>query len=167
MADNPSSPGASTSHFPSHSGPRVWLISAGDSPIGLSISRQLLAHGDYVVLGLVPPGVDRDDSRSADFDTFMDEVDRNAENGWKERLRATVLDIRCGFPAADFYSMLFMNLYMANCIQLHARMMGKCQSVAAGAVHAFGKIDVLLCCTSQGKPSRSNRELSVYLHCYV
>jgi hypothetical protein len=27
----------------------------------------------------------------------MDEVNENHENGWKERLRATVLDIRCGF----------------------------------------------------------------------
>ncbi|KAK2764954.1 hypothetical protein FQN54_008653 [Arachnomyces sp. PD_36] len=123
MTDNPPSPGASThGHFPAHTGPRVWLLSSGDSPIGLSIARQILAHGDYVVLGLVPPDFDRDDSRSADFDTFMDEVDKNVENGWKERLRATVLDVR---------------------------MMGKCQAATAGAVHAFGKIDILLCCTSQ------------------
>lgn len=102
MTDNPPSPGASA-HFPAHAGPRVWLISAGDSPIGLSLSRQILAHGDFVVLGLVPPDLDRDDTRSADFDTFMEEVDRNVENGWKERLRATVLDIRCGFCAAGFH----------------------------------------------------------------
>lgn len=59
-----------------------------------------------MILGLVPPDLDRDDSRSADFDTFMEEVDRNVENGWKERLRATVLDIRCGFYATttNFYS---------------------------------------------------------------
>jgi NAD(P)-dependent dehydrogenase (short-subunit alcohol dehydrogenase family) len=101
MTDNPPSPGASA-YFPAHAGPRVWLISAGDSPIGLSIARQILAHGDSVVLGLIPPDLERDDSRSADFDTFMEEVDRNAENGWKERLRAAVLDIRCGICPARF-----------------------------------------------------------------
>ena len=28
--------------------------------------------------------------------------------------------------------------------------MGECQSVVAEAIAAFGKVDILLCCTSQG-----------------
>jgi len=30
------------------------------------------------------------------------------------------------------------------------RMMGECQAVVADAITTFGKIDILLCCTSQG-----------------
>lgn len=29
-------------------------------------------------------------------------------------------------------------------------MMGECQAVVADAIATFGKIDILLCCTSQG-----------------
>lgn len=29
-------------------------------------------------------------------------------------------------------------------------MMGECQAVVADAIATFGKVDILLCCTSQG-----------------
>ena len=32
----------------------------------------------------------------------------------------------------------------------HDRLMGQCQAAVAQAVDAFGRIDILLCCTSQG-----------------
>lgn len=31
------------------------------------------------------------------------------------------------------------------------RMMGECQAVVAETVAAFGRVDILLCCTSQGR----------------
>lgn len=82
-------------HFPPHNARRVWLISSGDNPIGLSVSRQLLAHGDCVVSGLVPSNILRDENRRGYFEDFLAEVERNEENGWRKRFRTIVLDIRC------------------------------------------------------------------------
>ncbi|KAL1970292.1 hypothetical protein VTN77DRAFT_5452 [Rasamsonia byssochlamydoides] len=121
MTDSGPSPSSPRSHFPSHSEPRVWLISSGDSPIGLSLARQLLAHGDCVVSGLVPSNLLRDENRRNQFQAFLAEVERN-EDDWKARFRPVMLDIR---------------------------KMGECQAAVAEAVETFGKIDILVCCTSQ------------------
>ncbi|OOQ90256.1 short chain dehydrogenase/reductase family protein [Penicillium brasilianum] len=112
----------SRSQFPSHSEPRVWLITAGDSPIGISVARQILAHGDYVLLGLAHTVLDRDERRRDGFDAFLAEVEEHREEGWAQRMKSVPLDIR---------------------------MMGECQAVVAQAVAAFGRVDILLCCTSQ------------------
>jgi NAD(P)-dependent dehydrogenase (short-subunit alcohol dehydrogenase family) len=77
--------------------PRVWVLSAGDSPIGISLARQLLAHGDYVVIGVGRSDPERNEPRSADLNTFLAEVDENNDLGWRERLRTVVLDIRYVF----------------------------------------------------------------------
>jgi NAD(P)-dependent dehydrogenase (short-subunit alcohol dehydrogenase family) len=81
--------------FPSHNGPRVWLITAGDSPIGISVARQALTHGDYVLLGLAHTILDRDERRRNGFDAFLAEVDEHRDEGWKERMKTVPLDIRC------------------------------------------------------------------------
>ncbi|KAK2747095.1 hypothetical protein FQN57_002350 [Myotisia sp. PD_48] len=93
MTDNAGSAGIGHSQFPAHDGPRVWLLSSGDCPIGISLTRQLLAHGDYVVVG-IPPDNEREDSRTVDFERFVEEISENSENGWKERFEAVALDIR-------------------------------------------------------------------------
>lgn len=81
--------------FPSHNGPRVWLITAGDSPIGISVARQALTHGDYVLLGLAHTILDRDERRRNGFDAFLAEVDEHRDEGWKQRMKTVPLDIRC------------------------------------------------------------------------
>ena len=78
--------------FPSHNGPRVWLLTAGDSPIGISVARQILAHGDYALLGLAHSILERDERRRNGFDAFLAEVE---EQGWKQRMKTVPLDIRC------------------------------------------------------------------------
>ncbi|CAG7918096.1 unnamed protein product [Penicillium olsonii] len=108
--------------FPSHYEPRVWLITAGDSPIGLSVARQVLAHGDYAFLGLAHTALERDERRRDEFDAFLAEVAQHHADGWAQRMKTVPLDIR---------------------------MMGECQAVVADAVATFGKVDILLCCTSQ------------------
>ena len=108
--------------FPTHNAPRVWLLTSGDSPIGISLARQALDHGDYVVSGIIPADFERDGARSDEFQNFLTEVRKKAGAGWKERLRIVALDVR---------------------------MMGQCQAAVAEAVHVFGRIDILLCCTSQ------------------
>ncbi|KAJ5887668.1 hypothetical protein N7495_007709 [Penicillium taxi] len=120
--DNHPSPDFRSQQFPSHSEPRVWLITAGDSPIGISVARQILAHGDYALLGLAHSVLDRDQRRRDGYDAFLAEVEEHRDEGWKQRLKSIPLDIR---------------------------MMGECQSVFAEAVTTYGRVDMLLCCTSQ------------------
>lgn len=119
--DNHPNPDA-RAQFPSHTEPRVWLITAGDSPIGISVARQVLAHGDYALLGLAHSVLERDERRRDGFNAFLAEVEAHSDDGWKQRMKAVPLDIR---------------------------MMGECQAVVAETVAAFGRVDILLCCTSQ------------------
>ncbi len=81
-----------TPQFPTHNAPRVWLLTSGDSPIGISVARQVLDHGDYVVLGIIQAEFDSDDARSREFKRFLSEVVHR--NGWKDRLKIVPLDIR-------------------------------------------------------------------------
>lgn len=96
MTDNRPSSNCFRSPFPTHGEPRVWLITAGDSSIGISVARQILAHGDYALLGLAYSGSESDIYPSHSFDAFLAEVDRHSEEGWDRRLKAVPLDIRCG-----------------------------------------------------------------------
>lgn len=80
--------------FPSHNEPRVWVITAGDSPIGISVARQILAHGDYALLGLIHSSLDRDECRRVGFDAFLAEVEEHRDEGWTERMRTAPLDFR-------------------------------------------------------------------------
>ncbi|BCR88948.1 short chain dehydrogenase/reductase family protein [Aspergillus chevalieri] len=122
MTDNHPSPDYSRPQFPAHNEPRVWVITAGDSPTGISVTRKILAHGDYALVGLAHTNLDRDECRRDGFEAFMVEVESHSDEGWGERLKPVPLDIR---------------------------MMGECQAVVADAIATFGKIDILLCCTSQ------------------
>ncbi len=80
--------------FPTHNAPRVWMLTSGDSPIGISIARQVLDHGDYVVSGIIQAEFENDGARSQEFKNFLSEVGRTA--GMKERLKVVALDIRYG-----------------------------------------------------------------------
>ncbi|EAW08713.1 short chain dehydrogenase/reductase family protein [Aspergillus clavatus NRRL 1] len=122
MTDNQPSPDYSRPLFPAHNEPRVWVITAGDSPIGISVARQILMHGDYALLGLAHTNLDRDACRREGFEAFLAEIESHSDEGWVQRFKAVPLDIR---------------------------MIGQCQAVVAEAVATFGKVDILLCCTSQ------------------
>lgn len=93
MADNQPSPDYSRPQFPAHNEPRVWVITAGDSPIGISVTRQILMHGDYALVGLAHSNLDRDECRRDMFDAFLAEIESN--EGWGKRFKALPLDIRC------------------------------------------------------------------------
>ncbi|KAL2426600.1 hypothetical protein ABEF95_010510 [Exophiala dermatitidis] len=120
MASGGGSVPTPTPQFPTHNAPRVWLITSGDSPVGISLSRQILDHGDYVVSGINQSEFESDSPRSQQFKRFLSEVVR--ENGWKDRMKIVPLDIRIVY---------------------------QCQAAVAEAVHTFKKIDILLCCTSE------------------
>lgn len=94
------------------------------SPLVVRLIRLLLAHGDCVAAGL-PPNEIEDDGRSAGFRELIDECKsgRKDREGWKDRIRG----IRCD-----------------------GRVMAQCGAAVAEAVDVFGRLDILLCCTSEG-----------------
>lgn len=104
--------------FPTHNSPRVWLITQALSPLAVRLIKLLLGHGDSVV-ACVPPLDANDAAVSADFRQLA--VECNAREGWKDRIRV----IRC-----DSY------------------MRGQCGSAVAEAVAIFGRIDIMLLCSS-------------------
>ena len=89
-------------HFPPSPNPRTWLITAATSPIGISIARAALAHGDSVVAGIGygELEIDANDSggaeRGEEFREFMTE--EVVREGWGERIREVGLDGRCEGP---------------------------------------------------------------------
>lgn len=109
-----------------HNSPRIWFLTSALSPLAVRLIKLLLAHGDYVAAGL-PPAEIEDDDRSAEFRELINECKsgRKDREGWKDRIRG----IRCD-----------------------GRIMGQCGAAIAEAVEVFGRIDILLCCTSEGTP---------------
>lgn len=146
MTDNHPSPDYSRPQFPAHHEPRVWVITAGDSPIGISVTRQILKHGDCALVGRAYSESDRDECRRDGFDAFLAEIESHSDEGWGQRFMAVPLDIRC---ARSILFASFTIRYGA-CLHSSRRMVGECQAVVAQAVATFGRVDILLCCTSQG-----------------
>lgn len=107
-----------------HNSPRTWLLTAALSPLAVRLMRQLLSHGDYVVACL-PPHEFEHEERSAEFRELISECNsfRKDREGWKDRIRG----IRCD-----------------------GRAMSTCGAAIAEAVEVFGRIDILLCCKSEG-----------------
>lgn len=95
MSENHPSPDYSRPQFPAHSEPRVWMITAGDSPIGISVTRQILSHGDCALVGLAYTHLDRDECRRDEFDAFLAEIESHRDEGWTQRFKSVPLDIRC------------------------------------------------------------------------
>jgi hypothetical protein len=112
MTDNnaPPSPG---SHLPRPE-PRVWVISSGDSPIGISLAKQILENGDFVVAGLAPSYFPRDEHerRLERFKEFLCEVDVNSEDQWKARLRPVFLDVRLVYLLKKRYIFFVCSFYL-------------------------------------------------------
>ncbi|KAK0317242.1 hypothetical protein LTR82_011843 [Friedmanniomyces endolithicus] len=102
--------------FPTHNAPRVWFLTCANSPVGISLSRHLLAHGDYVTAGVLPVEFEKHEDRSADFKEFLNEVGTHQDKEtWRARLRVVALDVR---------------------------IMAQCQSAVAEAVQSFGRVDI-------------------------
>ncbi|CAC9886298.1 NAD(P)-binding protein [Aureobasidium pullulans] len=106
--------------FPTHNSPRVWFLTSANSPVGISLARHLLDHGDYIVAGVPPLEFEKNGEQSQHFREFLEEV--KEQETWSGRLRVVGVDVR---------------------------IMGQCQSAIAEAVHSFGRIDILFCCTSE------------------
>lgn len=77
------------------------------------------------MVACLPPHEIEDDSRSAEFKELIQECksSRKDREGWKDRIRS----IRCD-----------------------GRSMGQAGAAVAEAVNLFGRLDILLCCKSEG-----------------
>lgn len=60
--------------------------------MGISLTRQILNHGDYAVLGIDQNQFEEDGPRGQEFKLFLAEV--GYMEGWKERTKIVALDIR-------------------------------------------------------------------------
>lgn len=106
--------------WPKHSGPRVWFLSNGYSPVALALARRLIEHGDYVGLGVPSAASELTEGLEDDLNKLLEEVE-DGRNG-KKRLRKIHFDLRS---------------------------MGACQAAIASTIAAFGQLDVLLCCNGE------------------
>ena len=89
-----------TSHYPPHTFPRVCFITAAASPIGISLARELLAHGDIIVAG----DDGKEVSRSTELAALLEDA---GVEGWGDRLRVVKLVSRCEVPVLSFLHFLF------------------------------------------------------------
>lgn len=109
--------------FPISNSPRVWLISAADTPVGISLLRRILAHGDFLVAGIDHQAFESDSYKAKGFKEVLTEIGHYpARKDWQARLKVVALDVRS---------------------------QAQCQAAVATAIHLFGKLDILFCCTSQ------------------
>lgn len=91
-------------HFPSHTLPRVWLITAATSPVGNALARCVLAHGDSVIAGVrTKESSENSDEQDDEPMAFWDEV---VNQGWRERCRVVSLNGRCEASSLHFLSTL-------------------------------------------------------------
>ncbi|RKF64995.1 putative short chain dehydrogenase reductase family protein [Erysiphe neolycopersici] len=110
----------------SRSSPRVWFLTSGLSPISIRLIRKLLGHGEYIAVGLRPIEIDsKDEDISNEYWELVNECqsEKRQAEGWKDRFRG----IRC-----------------------EGRAMSQCGAAIAETIQVYGRIDILLCCTSEG-----------------
>ena len=125
---------APTSHFPSHSEPRVWFITSAASPIGISTAREVLAHGDTVVAGDDTVYSRKEDpTRLAELAALSDDAENE---GWQDRLKIIKLVSRCEAPfsvASEFAYQLKL-IYLRR--QKKSKSLPDCRSGSAGSIWA-------------------------------
>ncbi|APA15388.1 hypothetical protein sscle_14g101580 [Sclerotinia sclerotiorum 1980 UF-70] len=109
--------------FPTHNSPRVWFMTSALSPLCVRLIRLLLKHGDYVAAGLPPKEIE-DDERCLEFKELINDCNSNKRQceGWKDRIRG---------------------------IKVDGRAKSQCLAAIAEAINLFGRIDILMCCSSE------------------
>ena len=78
--------------FPNHENPRVWFLSAADSPIGIALIRHLLEHGDHIVAAASSTHNDQPDKFSPEFVELIEEVNNNED--WEDCFVPISLNLR-------------------------------------------------------------------------
>lgn len=79
--------------FPNHEHPRVWFLTAADSPIGIALIRHLLEHGDSVVAAASSNHFEQHEKGcSGLFDELLNEI--NETEDWYESFLVLPLNSR-------------------------------------------------------------------------
>ena len=92
----------SSSHFPSHARPRVWFIASSASEPRVSIAREALTHGDFVVCGEhARVSATEDNDGDQDLRSLMNQAE---SEGYIERLmivrfdaKYVLVSAKCGY----------------------------------------------------------------------
>ncbi|KAJ9657349.1 hypothetical protein H2198_004360 [Neophaeococcomyces mojaviensis] len=110
-------------NFPVSNAPRVWIVSSADTPVGISLLRKVLDHGDFLVAGIDQAAFENGSYKSKGFKEVLTEIaEHPSRKDWRTRMKVVALDLRS---------------------------QAQCQAAVASAIHTFGKLDILFCCTSQ------------------
>ncbi|KAL9053907.1 MAG: hypothetical protein Q9162_004480 [Coniocarpon cinnabarinum] len=113
--------GLPTPQFPPHGDkPRVWFLTAADSPIGIALVRHLLEHGDNVVAAISSTQFAKADTYFPDFAQLINEIHSNDD--WNKAFHE---------------------------VPLNSKLIADCQAAIATAVRVFGRVDILFCCQSE------------------
>lgn len=122
MPDNPHPSVTAEATFPVSNSPRVWVVSSADTPVGISLLRRILAHGDFLVAGIDQAAFEINAPKAKGFKEVVTEIaNYPSRKDWQSRLKVVALDLRSA---------------------------AQCQAALATAVSIWGKVDILFCCTS-------------------
>ena len=144
-------------------------MTSGVSPIAVTLSRYLLEHGDYVVLGVMPTEFEHPE-RGSELKAFLDEI--RAEDG-DDHYHSSVFHhgdddgdtvaVHDPTSAGGSSSSTGVAAGAASAsrprqkpwrervrpVALDSRLVSQCQAAVAEAVDAFGRIDIMLGCTNE------------------
>ncbi|EPS40703.1 hypothetical protein H072_5426 [Dactylellina haptotyla CBS 200.50] len=116
---------------------KVWLVTSATSPLGFSIARQALRNGDSVVAGC----------SAEEYTAFRDfkPPDGNATaNNAKARQKRDADDV----PALGIGILSRLGGPQCLPVTLNTKTVTSCQAALAHAISTFGRVDILLNCTS-------------------
>ncbi|KAK5073543.1 hypothetical protein LTR64_007320 [Lithohypha guttulata] len=122
LMNNPHPSVTAEATFPVSNSPRVWVISSADTPVGISLLRRILTHGDFLVAGIDQAAFESNAPKSKGFKEVLTEIAHYpSRKDWQTRLKVVSLDLAST---------------------------AQCQAAIATGISAWGKVDILFCCTS-------------------
>lgn len=127
--------------------PKVWLITSATSPLGYSVALRALQDGDFVALGCrrdevaadlgFAPQTLRDGDGDGDGDGDVDMSDTLGPNDKRLTQQVSLSRLHIAFPSHTII------------VELDTCSIPLCQSSLSQTVAAFGRVDVLLVCSTK------------------
>ncbi|KAK6349757.1 hypothetical protein TWF696_006033 [Orbilia brochopaga] len=129
---------------------KVWLVTSATSPLGFSIARQALRTGDSVVAGCTPQ----------EYMAWKHANSSAPASGNATPNNASTASAAKGKPAArgkldpeELESLdidILSRLGGSSClvVPLNTKALPSCQAALAHAISTFGRVDILISCTS-------------------
>ncbi|KAK6507014.1 hypothetical protein TWF481_005468 [Arthrobotrys musiformis] len=120
---------------------KIWLITSATSPLGFSIARQALRNGDSIVAGC----------SAEDYAAWKDSQngDKNATADNAKGRRSSKVDVEPEIRSLDVGILSRLGGSACLVVSLSTKNLTSCQAALAHAISTFGRVDILLSCTSQ------------------